>query len=231
MFRFYDITGGRILIDGVDIRDVTQTSLRAAIGMVPQDTVLFNDTIRYNIRYGRWEASDAEVEEAARLAQIDTLIRLAPKGYETEVGERGLKLSGGEKQRVAIARTILKGPPILVLDEATSALDSHTERDIQDALDRVAKNRTTLVIAHRLSTIVGADEILVLDKGVIVERGRHDQLLARNGLYASMWNRQREAEMAREILQEAGDVEPIAPNRNPPAAESDDLVPAADAAE
>ncbi len=231
LFRFYDITGGRILIDGVDIRDVTQTSLRAAIGMVPQDTVLFNDTIRYNIRYGRWEASDAEVEEAARLAQIDTLIRLAPKGYETEVGERGLKLSGGEKQRVAIARTILKGPPILVLDEATSALDSHTERDIQDALDRVAKNRTTLVIAHRLSTIVGADEILVLDKGVIVERGRHDQLLARNGLYASMWNRQREAEMAREILQEAGDVEPIAPNRNPPAAESDDLVPAADAAE
>jgi ABC-type transport system involved in Fe-S cluster assembly fused permease/ATPase subunit len=231
LFRFYDITGGRILIDGVDIRDVTQTSLRAVIGMVPQDTVLFNDTIRYNIRYGRWEASDAEVEEAARLAQIDTLIRLAPKGYETEVGERGLKLSGGEKQRVAIARTILKGPPILVLDEATSALDSHTERDIQDALDRVAKNRTTLVIAHRLSTIVGADEILVLDKGVIVERGRHDQLLARNGLYASMWNRQREAEMAREILQEAGDVEPIAPNRNPPAAESDDLVPAADAAE
>jgi ATP-binding cassette subfamily B protein len=231
LFRFYDITGGRILIDGVDIRDVTQTSLRAAIGMVPQDTVLFNDTIRYNIRYGRWEASDAEVEEAARLAQIDTLIRLAPRGYETEVGERGLKLSGGEKQRVAIARTILKGPPILVLDEATSALDSHTERDIQDALDRVAKNRTTLVIAHRLSTIVGADEILVLDKGVIVERGRHDQLLARNGLYASMWNRQREAEMAREILQEAGDVEPIAPNRNPPAAESDDLIPAADAAE
>ena len=173
LFRFYDVTGGRILIDGADIRDVTQTSLRASIGMVPQDTVLFNDTIRYNIRYGRWDASDAEVEEAARLAQIDTFIRHAPKGYETEVGERGLKLSGGEKQRVAIARTILKSPPILVLDEATSALDSHTERDIQDALDRVAKNRTTLVIAHRLSTIVGADEILVLDKGVIVERGRH----------------------------------------------------------
>ena len=171
LFRFYDITGGRILIDGQDIRDVTQTSLRAAIGMVPQDTVLFNDTIRYNIRYGRWDASDAEIEEAARLAQIDDFIRLAPKGYETEVGERGLKLSGGEKQRVAIARTILKGPPILLLDEATSALDSHTERDIQDALDRVAKNRTTLVIAHRLSTIVDADEILVLDKGVIVERG------------------------------------------------------------
>jgi len=231
LFRFYDVTGGRILIDGADIRDVRQTSLRASIGMVPQDTVLFNDTVRYNIRYGRWDASDAEVEEAARLAQIDTFIRHAPKGYETEVGERGLKLSGGEKQRVAIARTILKSPPILVLDEATSALDSHTERDIQDALDRVAKNRTTLVIAHRLSTIVGADEILVLDKGVIVERGRHAQLLAHGGLYASMWNRQREAEMAREILQETGEDEPIAPNRNPPEAESDHLVPTADAAE
>jgi ATP-binding cassette, subfamily B, heavy metal transporter len=231
LFRFYDITGGRILIDGVDIRDVSQASLRASLGMVPQDTVLFNDTIRYNIRYGRWDASDAEVEEAARMAQIDTFIRHAPKGYETEVGERGLKLSGGEKQRVAIARTILKGPPILVLDEATSALDSHTERDIQDALDRVARNRTTLVIAHRLSTIVGADEILVLDKGVIVERGRHDQLLAHGGLYASMWNRQREAEMAREILEETGEDEPIAPNRNPPEAASEDLVPTADAAE
>jgi ATP-binding cassette subfamily B protein len=231
LFRFYDLTGGRILIDGTDIRDVTQSSLRASIGMVPQDTVLFNDTIRYNIRYGRWGASDAEVEEAARMAQIDNFIRSAPKGYETEVGERGLKLSGGEKQRVAIARTILKGPPILVLDEATSALDSHTERDIQDALDRVARNRTTLVIAHRLSTIVGADEILVLDKGVIVERGRHDQLLAKNGLYASMWNRQREAEMAREMLQEAGEDEPLALNRNPPETEGDDLVPTAHAAE
>ncbi len=154
LFRFYDVTGGRILIDGQDMRDVTQESLRAAIGMVPQDTVLFNDTIRYNIRYGRWDASDAEVEEAARQAQIDGFIRLAPKGYDTEVGERGLKLSGGEKQRVAIARTILKAPPILLLDEATSALDSHTERDIQDELVRVAENRTTLVIAHRLSTIV-----------------------------------------------------------------------------
>ncbi len=231
LFRFYDITGGRILIDGTDIRDVTQASLRASLGMVPQDTVLFNDTIRYNIRYGRWDATDAEVEDAARLAQIDTFIRHAPKGYETEVGERGLKLSGGEKQRVAIARTILKGPPILVLDEATSALDSHTERDIQDALDRVAKNRTTLVIAHRLSTIVGADEILVLDKGVIVERGRHNQLLTQGGLYASMWNRQREAEMAREILHETGEDGPLAPNRNPPEGESDDLVPAAHAAE
>jgi ATP-binding cassette subfamily B protein len=208
LFRFYDTTGGRIVIDGQDIRTVTQTSLRAAIGMVPQDTVLFNDTIRYNIRYGRPGASDAEVEAAAQLAQIDAFIRQAPKGYETEVGERGLKLSGGEKQRVAIARTILKAPPILLLDEATSALDSHTERDIQDALDRVAKNRTTLVIAHRLSTVVGADEILVLDKGTIVERGSHAQLLAHRGLYASMWNRQREAQMAREILEEADDEAP-----------------------
>jgi ATP-binding cassette, subfamily B, heavy metal transporter len=235
LFRFYDVTGGRILIDGQDIRDVTQTSLRASIGMVPQDTVLFNDTIRYNIRYGRWDATDAEVEEAARLAQIDGFIRMAPKGYETEVGERGLKLSGGEKQRVAIARTILKGPPILLLDEATSALDSHTERDIQDALDRVAQNRTTLVIAHRLSTIVGADEILVLDQGVIVERGTHAALLARGGLYAGMWNRQREAEMAREILADV-DEPTAAPNRNPPAGpqpedREPDLLSAADAAE
>jgi ATP-binding cassette, subfamily B, heavy metal transporter len=181
--------------------------------------VLFNDTIRYNIRYGRWEASDAEVEEAAKLAQIDGFIRMAPKGYETEVGERGLKLSGGEKQRVAIARTILKAPPILVLDEATSALDSHTEKDIQDALDRVSKNRTTLVIAHRLSTIIGADEIIVLDKGVIVERGTHYQLLAASGLYASMWNRQREAEEAREKLARAEEEEG-GRNRNPPQAEA-----------
>ncbi len=217
LYRFYDVTGGRIEIDGQDIRDVTQVSLRSAIGMVPQDTVLFNDTIRYNIRYGRWEATDAEVEEAARNAQIDHFIRIAPKGYETEVGERGLKLSGGEKQRVAIARTILKAPPILLLDEATSALDSHTERDIQDALDRVSKNRTTLVIAHRLSTIVAADEILVLDHGVIVERGTHPQLLAQGGLYASMWNRQREAEAAREKLALIEE-ESAAPNRNPPTA-------------
>jgi ATP-binding cassette, subfamily B, heavy metal transporter len=234
LFRFYDITGGRILIDGQDIRDVTQKSLRASIGMVPQDTVLFNDTIRYNIRYGRWDATDAEVEEAARMAQIDGFIRLAPRGYETEVGERGLKLSGGEKQRVAIARTILKAPPILLLDEATSALDSHTERDIQDALDRVSRNRTTLVIAHRLSTIVGADEILVLDQGIIVERGTHQELLAQSGLYASMWNRQREAEMAREILAEVEEA-PATPNHDPPAREADEpeeeLVPAADAAE
>jgi ATP-binding cassette subfamily B protein len=215
LFRFYDLSSGRILIDSQDIARVTQKSLRRVVGMVPQDTVLFNDTIRYNIRYGRWEATDAEVEEAARLAQIDPLIRLAPKGYETEVGERGLKLSGGEKQRVAIARTILKGPPILVLDEATSALDSHTEKEIQDALERVSRNRTTLVIAHRLSTIVGADEIIVLDKGEIVERGTHYVLLAKNGLYASMWNRQREAEEAREKLALAGE-DQGAPNRNPP---------------
>jgi ABC-type transport system involved in Fe-S cluster assembly fused permease/ATPase subunit len=228
LFRFYEVTSGRILIDGQDIRDVTQTSLRAAIGMVPQDTVLFNDTIRYNIRYGRWEASDAEVEKAASLAQIDTFIRLSPHGYETEVGERGLKLSGGEKQRVAIARTILKAPPILVLDEATSALDSHTERDIQDALDRVSKNRTTLVIAHRLSTIVSADEIIVLDAGAIVERGTHYQLLASGGLYASMWNRQREAEEAREKLAQVEDPA-VAPNRNPPLV-ADALVPSDTAA-
>ncbi|MBR1221435.1 ABC transporter ATP-binding protein/permease [Bradyrhizobium sp. U87765 SZCCT0131] len=207
LFRLYDVSGGRILIDGQDIRNVTQSSLRAAIGMVPQDTVLFNDTIRYNIRYGRWGASDGEVEEAAALAQIDGFIRMSPKGYETEVGERGLKLSGGEKQRVAIARTILKAPPILVLDEATSALDSHTEKEIQDSLDRVSRDRTSLVIAHRLSTIVGADEIIVLEHGEIAERGRHAQLLAANGLYASMWNRQREAEEAREKLAQTGEID------------------------
>jgi len=219
LFRFYEVTGGRITIDGQDIRDVTQRSLRSAIGIVPQDTVLFNDTIRYNIRYGRWDATPAEVEEAARLAQIDAFIRRSPKGYETEVGERGLKLSGGEKQRVAIARTILKAPPILLLDEATSALDSHTEREIQDALDRVSRNRTTLVIAHRLSTIIGADEIIVLDQGTIVERGTHHQLLAKGGLYASMWNRQREAAEAREKLAQVED-EPVMPNRNPPVVEA-----------
>src|ERR1700689_1954344 len=236
LFRFYDVTGGRILIDGQDVRDVTQTSLRAAIGMVPQDTVLFNDTIRYNIRYGQWDATDAEVEEAARQAQIEGFIRLAPKGYDTDGGERGLKLSGGEKQRVAIARTILKGPPILLLDEATSALDSHTERDIQDELERVAENRTTLVIAHRLSTIVGADEILVLDRGTITERGTHRELLAHGGLYASMWNRQREAQLAREILAEVGEEGDAAPNRDPPelpdARDAEpELLPTADAAE
>jgi ABC-type transport system involved in Fe-S cluster assembly fused permease/ATPase subunit len=215
LFRLYDVSAGSITIDGQDIRSVTQASLRAAIGMVPQDTVLFNDTIRYNIRYGRWDAGDAEVEEAARLAQIDALVRMAPKGYETQVGERGLKLSGGEKQRVAIARTVLKAPPILVLDEATSALDSHTEHEIQEALDRVSRNRTSLVIAHRLSTIVSADEIIVLDQGRIAERGTHVALLARGGLYASMWNRQREAEAARERLAQVDDAND-APNREPP---------------
>jgi ATP-binding cassette subfamily B protein len=206
LFRLYDISDGRITIDGQDIRDVTQTSLRAAIGMVPQDTVLFNDTIRYNIRYGRWNADDAEVEEAARLAQIDGFIRMSPLGYETQVGE---------KQRVAIARTVLKAPSILVLDEATSALDSHTEHEIQEALERVSRNRTSLVIAHRLSTIVGADEIIVLDQGRIAERGTHAQLLASGGLYASMWNRQREAEEARERLAQVDD-DNEAPNRLPP---------------
>ena len=226
LFRLYDVSSGRILIDGQDIRDVTQASLRASIGMVPQDTVLFNDTIRYNIRYGRWEASDTEVEEAARLAQIDGFIRMSPKGYDTQVGERGLKLSGGEKQRVAIARTVLKAPPILVLDEATSALDSHTEREIQDALERVSRNRTSLVIAHRLSTIVTADEIIVLDQGRIAERGTHGQLLATGGLYASMWNRQREAQEAREKLARIAD-DNEAPNRAPPPVDDTLVTPAA----
>ncbi|HWB45229.1 MAG TPA: ABC transporter ATP-binding protein/permease [Hyphomicrobiaceae bacterium] len=203
LLRFYDVAGGSVTIDGQDIRDVTQRSLRAALGVVPQDTVLFNDTILYNIRYGRPDATEAEVRAAARMAQIDSFVSALPEGYATMVGERGLKLSGGEKQRVAIARTLLKGPPILILDEATSALDSHTEKEIQDALDLVAKNRTTLVIAHRLSTIVGADNILVLDRGQLVEQGTHGELLARNGLYASMWNRQRQAEKAREELAQA----------------------------
>jgi ABC-type transport system involved in Fe-S cluster assembly fused permease/ATPase subunit len=203
LLRFYDVAGGRVTIDGQDIRDVTQQSLRAAMGVVPQDTVLFNDTILYNIRYGRPDASDGEVYEAARMAQIDTFIKALPDGYRTMVGERGLKLSGGEKQRVAIARTILKAPPILILDEATSALDSHTEKEIQDALDEVARHRTTLIIAHRLSTIVGADNILVLDAGGLVEQGTHGELLASDGLYASLWNRQRQAEKAREELAEA----------------------------
>ena len=200
LLRFYDVAGGRVTIDGQDLRDVTQSSLRVAFGVVPQDTVLFNDTILYNIRYGRPDATDEEVKTAARMAQIDSLIATLPDGYATMVGERGLKLSGGEKQRVAIARTMLKSPPILMLDEATSALDSHTEKEIQDALDRVSQNRTTLVIAHRLSTIVHADQILVLEKGALVESGTHGELMEKNGLYASLWNRQRQAEKAREEL-------------------------------
>jgi ATP-binding cassette subfamily B protein len=211
LYRFYDIASGSVKIDGQDIRDITQTSLRAAIGIVPQDTVLFNDTIRYNIAYGRIGANEAEIKEAARVAQIDPFIRELPLGYASMVGERGLKLSGGEKQRVAIARTVLKNPPILLLDEATSALDTHTEREIQSALAAVTRNRTTLVIAHRLSTVVDADEILVLDHGVIVERGRHSELLAKGGQYAAMWNRQKEAAAARERLKAVEsdpDVEP-----------------------
>jgi ABC-type transport system involved in Fe-S cluster assembly fused permease/ATPase subunit len=213
LFRFYEVSGGRVLIDGQNISDVTQSSLRAAIGMVPQDTVLFNDTIFYNIRYGRPEASDREVREAAKLAQVHDFIMTLPQGYDSLVGERGLKLSGGEKQRVAIARTILKSPPILMLDEATSALDSHTEKEIQDALERVARERTSLVIAHRLSTVVHADNIIVLDHGEIVEQGTHQELLARGGIYASLWTRQREADQARERLAQVIDNELDPPSR------------------
>ena len=206
LFRFYEPQSGRILIDGQNITDVKQVSLRAAIGMVPQDTVLFNDTILYNIRYGRWDASPEEIEEAAKFAQIDRFIKSLPDGYETSVGERGLKLSGGEKQRVAIARTILKAPPILVLDEATSALDSFTEREIQYALDTISRGRTTLVIAHRLSTIINADEILVLEKGKIAERGRHQELLDAQGIYASLWQKQRQVDEARQTLENTGEI-------------------------
>jgi ATP-binding cassette, subfamily B, heavy metal transporter len=212
LYRFYEPSSGSILIDGQNIADVTQASLRAAIGMVPQDTVLFNDTIGYNIRYGRWDAREDEIAEAAKLAQIDGFIRSLPEGYDTSVGERGLKLSGGEKQRVAIARTILKNPPILLLDEATSALDSFTEKEIQDALEKISRGRTTLVIAHRLSTVINADEILVIDRGVIVERGTHDHLLAHDGVYAALWNRQREADEARETLKRAREAEAIGRN-------------------
>jgi len=193
LFRFYDVTGGAISIDGQDLREVSQDSVRRAIGVVPQDTVLFNDTIRYNIAYGRPDARVAEIEEAARLAQIHDFVARLPDGYETKVGERGLKLSGGEKQRVAIARVILKAPDILIFDEATSALDSATEQEIQTSLRQVSAERTTVVIAHRLSTIIEADEILVLDHGRIVERGRHGELLRQNGAYAAMWARQRRA--------------------------------------
>jgi ATP-binding cassette subfamily B protein len=193
LFRFYDVDAGAIEIDGQDIREVSQDSVRRAIGVVPQDTVLFNDTIYYNIAYGRPGASRAEIEAAARRAQIHDFIAGLPDGYETMVGERGLKLSGGEKQRVAIARVVLKAPKILIFDEATSALDTKTEREIQASLAEVATNHTTLVIAHRLSTVVDADQILVLDGGHIVERGHHRELLARGGVYAAMWARQQEA--------------------------------------
>ncbi|MEO8756185.1 MAG: ABC transporter ATP-binding protein/permease [Devosia sp.] len=219
LYRFYDVTAGRITIDGQDIRDVTQASLRAAIGMVPQDTVLFNDTIAYNIEYGRPGASRDEVDAAANAAQIGAFITSLPKGYDTSVGERGLKLSGGEKQRVAIARTILKGPPILILDEATSALDTKTEQDIKEALDVVSQNRTTLVIAHRLSTVINADEIIVLRDGLIAERGTHQVLLLRDGLYAQMWARQREATEAEERARQAANDPEGYVRRGLPAAE------------
>jgi ATP-binding cassette subfamily B protein len=190
LFRFYDVTGGAIRIDGQDLRDVSQKSLHDAIGVVPQDTVLFNDTIRYNIGYGRAGATHAEIEAAARAARIHDFILSLPEGYDTTVGERGLKLSGGEKQRVGIARTLLKDPPILLLDEATSALDTETERDIQNELRMMGQGRSVITIAHRLSTVVEADQIIVLEAGEIVERGTHEALLARQGRYASMWARQ-----------------------------------------
>lgn len=193
LFRFYDISSGHVTIDGQDVRDVTQLSLRQNIGIVPQDTVLFNDSIAYNIGYGRPGASHRDIEEAAAQAQIHDFIITLPEGYDTVVGERGLKLSGGEKQRVAIARTILKNPPLLILDEATSALDTRTERDIQSALNLVSQSRTTLIIAHRLSTVVDADEIIVLDHGTILERGSHANLLNDNGTYADMWRQQQDA--------------------------------------
>ncbi|MFL6847289.1 MAG: ATP-binding cassette domain-containing protein, partial [Sphingomicrobium sp.] len=203
LYRFYDPTSGRITIDGQDIANVAQSSLRSEIGIVPQDTVLFNETIGYNIAYGRDGATQADVEKAASGAAIDRFIGALPDGYESMVGERGLKLSGGEKQRVAIARTLLKNPPILVLDEATSALDSRTEQAIQETLTAVAESRTTIMIAHRLSTIVNADQIVVLDDGRVVERGTHDELLERGGVYADLWQRQATERLAEQIAEAA----------------------------
>ncbi len=217
LYRFYDVDAGAIRIDGQNIADVTQDSVRATIGIVPQDTVLFNDTIRYNIAYGRPDASEEEIEAAARLASIHDFIMSTPDGYDTVVGERGLKISGGEKQRVAIARTILKNPRILLFDEATSALDSRTEKEIQSSLREVSRNRTTITIAHRLSTVIHADEIVVLDKGTIVERGRHEELLALDGHYATMWRRQQEAAEHQAALEAVADQGSSVP---PPAVES-----------
>jgi ATP-binding cassette subfamily B protein len=209
LFRFYDIDSGAIRIDGQNIRDVTQSSVRAAIGIVPQDTVLFNDTIYYNIAYGRPSASRAEVEEAAKLARIHDFVMALPDGYKSRVGERGLKLSGGERQRVSIARTILKRPKVLVFDEATSALDTRTEKEIQDSLRQISAGVTTLVIAHRLSTVVDADQIVVLDKGQVVERGTHADLLAAEGVYAQMWRRQLETREAQARIEAAA--APVSP--------------------
>jgi ABC-type transport system involved in Fe-S cluster assembly fused permease/ATPase subunit len=203
LFRFYDVSSGKLAINGEDVRGVQQASLRSAIGIVPQDTVLFNDSILYNIRYGRTEASDEEVYEAARAAHIHEFISSLPKGYGTQVGERGLKLSGGEKQRVAIARALLKNPRILIFDEATSALDSRAEKAIQAELERIAQGRTTLVIAHRLSTVMDADQILVLSHGRILERGTHQQLLELQGEYARMWALQQQQAKAKEVLESA----------------------------
>ena len=217
LFRFYDVTSGAVTIDGRDVRDYTQASLRAAIGVVPQDTVLFNDTIRYNIAYGRPDATQEEIEHAARVAQVHDFVLRMPDGYDTRVGERGLKLSGGEKQRVAIARTVLKDPRILILDEATSALDSRTERDIDAALRAVSARRTTLVIAHRLSTVVDADEILVLVDGRIAERGTHRELLARGGVFARMWELQ--AQQSEPAEEEAEMESALASGRLPAAAD------------
>ena len=201
LYRFYDVSGGHLEINGVDVRELKQASLRAAIGIVPQDTVLFNDTILYNIRYGRPDASDEEIFEAARAAHIHDFIQTLPSNYQTAVGERGLKLSGGEKQRVAIARALLKNPRILIFDEATSALDSRAEKAIQAELERISQGRTTLVIAHRLSTVMDADQILVLSQGRIIERGTHAQLLEAKGEYARMWALQQQQAQAKEILE------------------------------